>query len=100
MKNRKLRDELVTVIKEAGAEDGCDKARGDLLYEVAVKASASSLAVCHRFSPAALVYNYDGFIFASSALQYPKEASLDHRPAFLREFIMTAKVKVRCPVAT
>ena len=31
------------MIKEAGGEDGCDKARGDLLYEVAVKASACLL---------------------------------------------------------
>ena len=28
-------------------------------------------------------------------MQYPKEAALDQRPAFLREVIMTAKVKVR-----
>ena len=38
LKNRKLRDEVVAVIKEAGAEGGCEKSRGDLLYEVAVKA--------------------------------------------------------------
>lgn len=38
LKNRKLRDEVVAVIKEAGAEGGCEKSCGDLLYEVAVKA--------------------------------------------------------------
>ncbi|KAK9832832.1 hypothetical protein WJX81_005150 [Elliptochloris bilobata] len=61
MKNKKLRNELVAVIREAGAEKGCEKACGDLLYEVAVK--------------------------------YPKEAALDNRPAFLRAYVMTAKVK-------
>lgn len=37
MKNRKLRDSLVEIIKEAGAEQGTSKATGALLCEVANK---------------------------------------------------------------
>jgi len=37
LKNRKLRDSLVEVIKEAGVEDGISKATGALLCEVANK---------------------------------------------------------------
>ena len=37
LKNRKLRDNLVDIIKEAGAEGGTSKATGALLCEVANK---------------------------------------------------------------
>lgn len=37
MKNRKFRDAIVSVVKEAGAEGGTNKSKGALLYEVAIK---------------------------------------------------------------
>ena len=37
MKNRKFRAELLSIIREAGLDGGCDKARGALLYTAASK---------------------------------------------------------------
>eukprot|EP00884_Botryococcus_braunii_P000839 jgi/Botrbrau1/10756/Bobra.180_2s0021.1 len=37
IKNKKFRDELVTIIKEAGAEDGCSEGQGVILYTVTSK---------------------------------------------------------------
>jgi hypothetical protein len=37
IKNKKFRDELVTIIKEAGAEDGCTEGQGVLLYTATSK---------------------------------------------------------------
>lgn len=43
LKNRKLRDNLVEVIKEAGAEEGTSKPIGALLCEVANKVNLFEL---------------------------------------------------------
>lgn len=39
IKNKKFRDELVSIIREAGAEDGCSEGQGVLLYTLTSKVS-------------------------------------------------------------
>ena len=79
---------------------GVTRLAATCLYEVAVKASVFLTGrVFHVQACCSPVSLYWLTLSSSASLQYPKEASLDHRPAFLLEFIMTAKVKVRFPVA-
>lgn len=63
--NRKTRDALVTVVKEAGAEGGCDKGRGVLLYNVSTKFPGQALA--HR--PMVLGHIMDGGISSLAQLE-------------------------------
>lgn len=52
LKNRKFRDNLVEIIKEAGAEQGTSKAIGALLCEVANKVLVKEWFIdCHRIPP-------------------------------------------------
>ena len=48
VKNPKFRAALVDVIREAGADGGCEKAKGALLYTVASKVGKACLAGASR----------------------------------------------------
>ena len=86
MKNRKLRDILVTVIEEAGVTSGTDKVTGALLYEVAVKVSYSEAHDSVAHTPG----NSSSKV---ASMQYPKNA-VQYRPHLLQQYVVPGVLKV------
>ena len=85
----------MAVIEEAGVGSGCEKSCGELLYEVAVKACTAPHCRLAPLLRAGVTLQ----LTRSGCAQFPKEA-LHNRPALLRDFVVTGKVKVgQLPVA-
>lgn len=93
LKNRKFRDSLVQVIKEAAAVSGNLQKIGFLLYETAVKVSGNRRYGINLASTS-IAEGLKRLIEALTPfLQFPRNA-LQYRPFIIAEYLVSEKLKV------